>query len=518
MLKKLFNLIRDAKIKYKLLFIFAAIFYVLLNSWFISFTTAKDVEETFKNLENYTLPSLIATNQLKDDLHTSLLAAYDYVSTGNPDSKELYTQKIYDVTESAIALFNASQTQEDLEFTTEFIENQINSIRISADKLIKDYETNPNSPDIADDLNELSLLRNDFNKFLEEKITIKVQTQIIDASSSIKKRADRITLYLVLVIIGVIIFIIIQVMFISKNITKPVNDLTKAAEQFGHGNFVEVKMERKDEIGLFAQTFNKMAKDIMATNEALQKELDKTKALDRQKSEFLSIAAHQLRTPMAGLKWVIKMMLEGDLGTVTEEQKHHLGNAAQNSDRMIKLINDLLDVTKIEEQEFQYKYESIKIDELVNAVVISLQENINKKKIKINITKETDLPLISVDKEKMRIVINNIIDNAIKYSPMSKQVDIRLKQEGGNIKIAIQDYGYGIPEDQMNQVFSKFFRGSNILKIETDLSTIGTGLGLYLAKDIVTKHGGDISFTSEEAKGTTFVVSLPLIRKQIKQS
>lgn len=514
MFKKLFSLLRDAKIKYKLFFIFVALFYVLLNSWFISFTTAKDVEDTFANLENYTLPSLLATNQLKDDLHTSLLAAYDYVSTGNQESKKLYEQKIYDVTESAIALFNVSKTQEDLEFTTKFIEQQINKIRISADKLIKDYEEDSKSPKIAEDLYELSLLRADFNKFLQDEITTKIQNQVADASASIEKTTNRIASYLIIVVVGVALFIILLLIFISRNITRPVNKLTKAAQDFGKGKFTEVKLSSQDEIGLFAQTFNKMAKNIMATNQALQKELDKTKELDRQKSEFLSIAAHQLRTPMSGLKWALELMLDGDFGKITEEQKHHLKNSLQNSDRMIRLINDLLDVTKIEEQEFLYKYQNINIADVLNQTLADLNANINKKKIKINIIKETILPLISIDREKMRIALNNLIDNSVKYSPEGKSVDISLKHENNSIKIAVKDYGYGIPKNQTNQVFSKFYRGSNILKIETDLSTIGTGLGLFLAKDIINKHGGDISFKSEENKGTTFYITLPLHRKR----
>lgn len=512
MFKKVINSIRDAKLTYKLFFIFVVLFYVLINSWFFSFTTTKDVSESYNLLTNHTLPSLMIANNLKDDLHTSLLAAYDYASTGNADSKKLYQKKIKDVTNSSIKLFEVSETQQDLEFTQNFIENQINTIRNSADKLIKDYDADPNSPQISADLNELSKLRNDFNIFLEDEITEKAQDQVTAASNNIEKRAERITIYLYIVITLVIIVIIILFFFISHNISKPVKLLTTAAREFGKGRLQEVKLNRKDELGLFAETFNKMTKDISKSHVALQKELNKTKELDHQKSEFLSIAAHQLRTPMAGIKWVLKMFLDEDLGKINNEQKHHLENGLQNSERMIHLINDLLDITKIEEQKFQYKIQKNDIVHLLNSIINSIKPNAEKKKIKINLFLQNDIPLISFDKEKMRIALSNLIDNAIKYSPVKQAVNVYLKIEGKFLNLTIEDHGYGIPENQFNQVFTKFFRGSNILKIETDLETIGTGLGLYLVKDIITKHDGQITFKSEEGNGTTFLLALPLGR------
>ena len=208
MFKKIFNSLRNAKITYKLFFIFAVLFYVLINSWFFSYTTASDVEESYKNLEQNTLPSLLATNILKDNLHSALLAAYDYVSTGNAQSKKLYEEKFYDVTAASIELFNLSETQEELEFTTKFIDEQINDIRTTTEKLIIAYEADPNDPEIEMALSELSILRNDFNNFLEYEITAKIRSQIQTASSDIESRANRITYYLVLVVVLVVIIII----------------------------------------------------------------------------------------------------------------------------------------------------------------------------------------------------------------------------------------------------------------------------------------------------------------------
>ena len=365
MLKKIYQSLRDAKITYKLFFIFAIFTYILINSWFFSYTTAKDAEESYQNLETYTLPSLLVINELKDSLHTSLLAVYDYASTGNPESKTLYQTQFYSVTDSSIRLFELSQTQEDLQFTSDFIEGQINKIKTASDKLIANYEANPSSPEIKNNLQELSTLRNEFNKFLEQKITLQAQKQVQTANLNIEQQVNRISYYLIVIIISVLIIIVFLIFFIANNITKPLKALTIAAEQFGKGHLTTVKIHRHDELGLFAQTFNTMAKDISATQKALQEELDKTKELDKQKSEFLSLAAHQLRTPMSGLRWLMRMSIDGDLGKLTTEQQHHWQNGLQNTERMIKLINDLLDITKIQQQKFQYNFHQIILQKLL---------------------------------------------------------------------------------------------------------------------------------------------------------
>lgn len=509
MLKKIYQSLRDAKITYKLFIIFAIFSYILINSWFFSYATAKDAQASYQKLENYTLPSLLAANELKDSLHTSLLAVYDYASTGNVESKKLYQAEYYNVSSSSIKLFELAETQEDLQFTSDFIEGQINKIKLASDKLIANYEANPSNPEIKNNLQELSNLRGEFNKFLEQKITLQAQKQVQDASLNIQQQVNRITYYLIMVIFAVLIIVIFLIFFIANDITKPLKTLTTAAKQFGRGNFTEVKIHRHDELGLFAQTFNTMAKDISATQKALHEELDKTKALDQQKSEFLSIAAHQLRTPMSGLRWLMRMSLDGDLGKLNAEQQHHWQNGLQNTERMIKLINDLLDITKIQQQKFQYNFTQNNIQEILTEVLALLKTKQEVKKLQINLTTSGNLPLIKCDKEKIKIALTNLLDNAIKYSPEKTSIEINLSIEKNNLQIIIIDHGYGIPKDQQKQIFSKFFRGSNILKIETDLETIGTGLGLYIVKDIITKHDGKIWFESVENKGTKFYITLP---------
>jgi len=339
------------------------------------------------------------------------------------------------------------------------------------------------------------------------------KSNIAEIQALISYKIDQITIYLILVVILIILITILLLVFMHYNITTPVTKLTEAATKFGRGELVKINMDSKDELGILSNAFNKMAEDISATQKALQDELAKTKEIDQQKSEFLSIAAHQLRTPMSGLKWLLSLILSGDLGNLTEKQKHFLQNGQGNVDRMIKLINDFLDIAKIEQAKFQYKFEKIQIQKIINEVVKMLETRIEAKNITVTIKEHGDIPLILIDKEKMKIAFTNLIDNAIKYSPANSNIAIAISIENNHIKIIISDHGYGIPAKDHKFIFTKFFRSSNIIKKETSLDTIGTGLGLFIVKDIITKHNGSIWFTSEENKGTSFYLELPLQSK-----
>ena len=227
------------------------------------------------------------------------------------------------------------------------------------------------------------------------------------------------------------------------------------------------------------------------------------------KTEFVSLAAHQLRTPLSAIKWTLRMLLDGDLGKITEEQKDFIEKTYSSNERMINLINDLLDVTRIEEGRRLYKPVLTDFEPICQFVINSYKEEIEKRKLKLEFKKpEKKLPQVMLDVEKIRLVIQNLLDNAARYTPSGGQVTISLKPTKGEkeIEFSIKDTGVGIPKDQQARVFSKFFRGANVMRMATE----GSGLGLFITKNIVEAHGGKIWFESEEGKGTTFYFTLPL--------
>ncbi len=236
-------------------------------------------------------------------------------------------------------------------------------------------------------------------------------------------------------------------------------------------------------------------------------DITREKMVERMKTEFVSISAHQLRTPLSAIKWSLKMLLDGDLGEITEEQKSFIQKTYEANEKMIELINDLLDVTRIEEGRYLYKTEPAEIEEIIKKVLSSLKQIAINKKIELIFKKSKEkLPKIILDKEKIGLAIQNIVENAINYTLAGGKVTVSLKCVKKEVEVSVSDTGVGIPKDQQKRVFSKFFRGSNAIRMETR----GTGLGLYITKNIIEAHGGKIWFESEEGKGTTFYFTLPI--------
>lgn len=239
------------------------------------------------------------------------------------------------------------------------------------------------------------------------------------------------------------------------------------------------------------------------------RDITREKVVQQLKSEFVSITAHQLRTPLSAIKWTLKMLLDGDIGKITEEQKDLLSKTYQSNERMIKLINDLLNIARIEEGRFLYKLQKQDIIEIIEKINFLFGETIQKKKIKFNFEKPKEqIPELKIDSEKIELAIQNLIDNAVQYTSIGGQVEVIVKylKDKKSILIQIKDTGIGIPKEQQKRVFSRFFRGENAIRKETK----GTGLGLFIAKNIIESHGGKIWFESEQDKGTSFYFTLPI--------
>jgi signal transduction histidine kinase len=237
-------------------------------------------------------------------------------------------------------------------------------------------------------------------------------------------------------------------------------------------------------------------------------EVEKLKKLLNAKSEMVSIGAHQVRTSLSAIKWIIKMFLDGDLGKLTAEQENLLRKAYDGNDKAINLVSEILLVNKSEEVvEKKYVFEKVNIVEMIENTIFDFSGESLWRGIEIIFLKtETLLPETKVDKEKILVVLQNLIENAIKYSKYHGKIFVSVKTEKENIEISVKDAGIGINEDSKTKIFEKFYRTENAQKKEA----MGSGIGLYTTKDIVEKHGGKIWFESKENEGTTFFVSLPI--------
>jgi len=236
-------------------------------------------------------------------------------------------------------------------------------------------------------------------------------------------------------------------------------------------------------------------------------DVTRERIIDQMKSEFISIASHRFRTPLSALKWSLSMLLQGDVGQLSNQQEELLKKSFATNEHMIHLVNDLLNVSKIEEGKIPYQYQRVQIIDKLREVVDENQSQLQRVNLRLNlILPDDEIPEILADSEKIKSVLEIIIDNAVKYTLPGGQIDISVKQQGQEIEICVADTGVGIPKNQQSDIFTKFFRGANVVRMQTE----GTGLGLFLAKTVVEEHGGRIWFESKEGKGSKFFIVLPI--------
>ena len=233
---------------------------------------------------------------------------------------------------------------------------------------------------------------------------------------------------------------------------------------------------------------------------------EKLRKLDDTKDEFISMASHQLRTPLTSVKGYVSMILDGDAGPVNAQQRKFLTEAFDSSNRMAGIIGDFLNVSRLQTGKFSLEREQIDLSEVVASEVEHLQNTASVRGLTLHYRKPARFASMALDKSKIEQVIMNFIDNAIFYAPDTGTIDIELFQRAGRAVFTVRDYGIGVPKSEQASLFTKFFRATNARRKRPD----GTGVGLFLAKKVVVAHKGAIIFESEEGKGSTFGFEIPI--------
>jgi len=239
------------------------------------------------------------------------------------------------------------------------------------------------------------------------------------------------------------------------------------------------------------------------------RDITKEKEVELLKSSFVSIASHQLRTPLSAIKWSLDSLIQGESGSLTFSQKELLQKTFSANEHLINLVRDLLDVSKIEEGKFGYKFEQDDLERLVKKIFEEIKPQTQIHKVNFIYERPGEsLPKIMFDQAKLDIAIRNVFDNAMKYTLSGGTVKVifQVGIDRRYLFLRVEDNGIGIPEKDQKFIFVKFFRARNAIKHETE----GSGLGLYIAKKIAERHNVALFFESQENIGSTFVFQFPL--------
>ncbi len=252
---------------------------------------------------------------------------------------------------------------------------------------------------------------------------------------------------------------------------------------------------------------NRLRDEMEHTTQELRQANQQLRGFDKAKSEFLSIASHQLYTPLTALRGYVSMLKEGEYGRVTKKQRDILDMVDQSARRLLKFTESLLDISLIESGRFELKLESINLVDIARELVQDLMPLARSKHLSLEFHEpHTSITAVVIDKERIRQVMLNFIDNAIKYTEKGR-VDVTVYQKDGQIMFAVADTGKGLHQQDIARLFNKFTRVGGAARFHTE----GRGLGLYVARQIVKEHKGEVSVDSPgEGLGSTFGMSLPM--------
>ena len=281
-------------------------------------------------------------------------------------------------------------------------------------------------------------------------------------------------------------------LIIYRSITKDLATIRTGIRHIAQGDFsYKIPLHTKDELGMLAEAFNNMA--------------IRLKELDDMKSEFISVVSHELKTPLTSMKEAANLLMEGVGGVLDDKQKRLVTIMEQGIDRLLTTISELMEMSKLESGLVQLQLEMHEINDIVSLFVSEIKPYADTRGIHVRASYLPGGCPLRVDKNKILQVLTNLTHNAIKYSHEGSPVDVRIKDQNGDIIVEIEDYGKGIPQEDIPLIFEKFYQS------KTTRGHSGIGLGLAISKSIVDAHGGKIYAKSSLGEGSVFTFSLPVL-------
>lgn len=241
----------------------------------------------------------------------------------------------------------------------------------------------------------------------------------------------------------------------------------------------------------------------------VDRDITERKKIKQLKAKFISIVSHELRTPLTSIMGSLDLVLDGTAGEINSQVRELVEIAAKNGERLIHLINDIVDIEKIESGQMIYKYEELNINSVVEEAIVSVSKSAKKEGIDINLIKKSPGVFVKVDHERLLQVLINLLSNALKFTPRGKHINVTIDVIDSMVRVSIIDYGSGVDKEFQDQLFQNFSQAGNAIQ-----RTKGTGLGLSISKSIITQFKGQIGFQPNETTGSIFYFDLPINRTE----
>jgi two-component system sensor histidine kinase GlrK len=301
--------------------------------------------------------------------------------------------------------------------------------------------------------------------------------------------AHQVAMIIAAVSLGLVVAISL---LITRSVTRPLTALKERTGQIARGEFEgNLELTSPPEIAELAKAFNLMS--------------SRLKDLDNMKSEFFATMSHELRTPLTSIKEGIGLLLEGVGGAVTDKQRRLLRILAEESDRLIRLVNSLLDLSKMEEGMMTYTVEPSSLASVIQRAVTEIGPLAEAKRIKIEAKVAKQIPMVKMDPDRILQALRNLVGNAVKFTPEGGRVTLSAEQKNGSVEVSVTDTGPGISAEDLPMIFDKYRQGNS----SASYMLRGTGLGLAIVKHIITSHGGNVWVESEAGQGSSFIFVLP---------
>jgi len=467
----------------------------------VGYNSNVSISKLYQGITDEVAPKLIALEKV-DTLSNKLLATA--ISFSLVDSK-------YKTLSPEEELAKFEKTNQELDQILEILDN----IEGEEDRIIKDIrpakenlynsalalinsKQEGNLEDIATQRETLEAVEREFEEVLSLHL-FEQSSEVDSKSASANESSSRSTLLTLLISLIIFSFAIFLGFFISKSISRPIEELMDATRKLEKGDTkVKVEIRTKDELEHLGDTFNQMIKVL----DGLEEE---RKQLDRAKTEFLSITSHELRSPMAPMRAQLQMIMEDYYGEITKEQREALDIVLRNTKRLDRIIQDLLEVSRIEAARLKFKFVKTDLTKHILRLKQEMDGFLPEKKIEL-VTNLGKLPIIEVDPDRTMQVLRNLINNAKKFSKENSKIYVNAILKNNMIEISVKDTGAGIAKENIKKIFEPFFQEEQTFSRKHK----GTGLGLAICRGIVESQHGRFWVTSTQGKGATFSFTIPL--------